>query len=183
MNIFHTKDYLPLQAIQLHRRTRFYPTGSQSCPSFSRLPFWTADFSTPLLVFENITDNFGICWPFGSGVPLWPPWHEDIAEGRPEDVYTLSLDKIKAFDINANVSIENYASLISLRAHLMMIKITATVMMVKKIQYLIKIQRTGGLLLADARASERKFRMPTEIPTTNSTNKYLNVKQLSWAIN
>ena len=81
------------------------------------------------------------------------------------------------------MSIENYASLISLRAHLMMIKITATVMMVKKIQYLIKIQRTGGLLLADARASERKFHTATGLPTTNSTNEYPNEKQLRWAIN
>ena len=46
--------------------------------------------------------------------------------------YTLSLDKNIAFDITANVSIENYASLISLRAHLMMIKMTVTVVMVKK---------------------------------------------------
>ena len=35
-----------------------------------------------------------------------------------------------------------------------------------------------SLLLADARASERKFRMPTELPTTNSTNKYPNVVEL-----
>ena len=34
--------------------------------------------------------------------------------------------------------------LISLRAHLMLMKILVTVMMVKKIQYLIKIHRTGG---------------------------------------
>ena len=40
-----------------------------------------------------------------------------------------------------------------------------------------------SLLLADARAPERKFPMPTGLPTTNSTNKYPNVKQLSWAIN
>ena len=47
-----------------------------------------------------------------------------------------------------------------------------------------------SLLLADARASERKFLTPTGlpswwwgVPTTNSTNKYPNVKQLSWAIN
>ena len=40
-----------------------------------------------------------------------------------------------------------------------------------------------SLLLADARATQRKFRMPTGLPTTNSTNKYPNVKQLSWAIN
>jgi len=40
-----------------------------------------------------------------------------------------------------------------------------------------------SLILADARASERKFPMPTGLPTTNSTNKYPNVKQLSWAIN
>ena len=58
--------------------------------------------------------------------------HEDVAEGCQEVAYTLSLDKDKAFDITANVSIENYASLISLRAHLMMIKMTVTVVMVKK---------------------------------------------------
>ena len=35
------------------------------------------------------------------------------------------------------------------------------------------------LLLAGARATERKFRSPT----TNPTNKYPNVKPFSWAIN
>ena len=86
----------------------------------------------PKLLVENITVDFEIYWPFGSGVPLRPSWHEDVAEGCPEVTYTLSLDENKAFDITANVSIENYASLISLRAHLMMIKMTVTVVMVKK---------------------------------------------------
>ena len=62
----------------------------------------------PKLLVENITVDFEIYWPFGSGVPLRPSWHEDVAEGCPEVAYTLSLDKNKAFDITPNVSIENY---------------------------------------------------------------------------
>ena len=39
------------------------------------------------------------------------------------------------------------------------------------------------LLLAGARATERKFRSPTAVSTTNPRNKYPNVKPFSWAIN